>query len=148
MKLHTSTLTLDDIYDALNSAKKTGRVAEDVFFVQLKKRGSNSRFGGYLIHLGTYEQGSGPTTSRHRKNSGKYGPTTDGLWAASYDEWGWFIAGIFDRDPEAIFGQYQGRWDFNRQTDNKYLLQEEESSHDPFDPEEYEPPAERYGYDD
>lgn len=40
--------------------------------------------------------------------------------AASYSEWGNFIAGIFSREPGAYVGTYKGVDDFNAKTDNAF----------------------------
>jgi hypothetical protein len=128
MKLHTQ-LFSQDVRDALADTKLAGQMTDDVEFVQFTPRGSRSHLHGFLIQLGTYDQHSGPANSRHYKNSGQYGATSEyfqgeNIWAATYDEWGWFIARIFALDPEARFGHYRDRDDFNRQTGYKYTISE------------------------
>lgn len=104
MKLHTA-LTHGDVTRALGDVKKAGHVADDVFFVQHDVERSMSRPHGYKIQLGTYDKTSGPTRSRHYKNSG--GSGAGDVWAATYDEWGYFIERVFELDPSAIFGKYR-----------------------------------------
>jgi hypothetical protein len=126
MKLHSDSLTPKDVHDALNTAKEAGLVADDIFFVQYEQAGSHSRSHGYLIQLGTYDKTSGPTKTRHYKNSGTSGATSgyyaELVYAASYDEWGWFIAYLMAKDPEAIFGPYKGTESFNAQTNDAFVL--------------------------
>lgn len=128
MKLHTK-LYSQALRKAMADTKAAGQMTEDIEFVQFAPEGSRSHDYGYKIQLGTYDQRSGPTNSRHYKNSGSRGARSEymngeNVWAATYDEWGWFIARIFAADPDARFGEYRGRDDFNRKTKNAYLLTE------------------------
>lgn len=104
MKLHTS-LARTDVCAALRAVKADGQMAEDVMFMQLDAEGSRTHERGFKVQLGTYDPGSGPGKSRHFKNSGQYGASR--VWAATYDEWGYFIAEVFRRDPGASFGPYK-----------------------------------------
>jgi hypothetical protein len=132
MKLHT-TLSALDIRDALTRAQNAGKVARDVWFEQLDEQASRSRPNGFLIQLGTTDKSSGPGRSRHYKNSGQYGATSEWVngspvWAATYDEWGWFIAEVFRMDFGAKFGPYDGFSDFHARTGDRYLSGPEGSS--------------------
>ena len=118
MKLHTDTLTTSTIFHALADAKAKGNVARDVFLVVFHPGGSRSRQRGFEIQLGASNKTSGPTRTRHYKNSGQYG--ADSTWAASYDEWGWFIAELYLIDPNAIFGPYRGERHFHGMTEGRY----------------------------
>lgn len=120
MKLHSNTLDTFDISRALQAGKNAGLIADDIYFTQFNPAGSRKRARGFEIQLGTHDKSSGPTNSRYYKNSGNSG--ADSVWAATYDEWGWFIAYLFASDPEAIFGPYLGLDSFNQQTKNKFLL--------------------------
>lgn len=120
MKLHSDKLTDDDVREALGQAKAAGKVTQDVCMVQFMPGGSRSRARSWAIQLGTEDKTSGPTKSRHYKNSGQYGRSQ--VWAATYDEWGWFIAQLFAVDPDATFGPYLGLDSFNAQTASKYVL--------------------------
>jgi hypothetical protein len=42
------------------------------------------------------------------------------LRAASYDEWGWFLAALFRADPNAKAGPYKNEPDFHRKTEGAY----------------------------
>lgn len=121
MILYTDTIARNDVWAALNRAKWNHKVTNDIDLVQFDgpNRSRNRKFS-FKIQLGTYDKTSGPTKSRHYKNSGQYG--AGDVWAATYDEWGWFIAELFAVDPDAIFGPYKGLDSFNAQTANKYIL--------------------------
>jgi hypothetical protein len=53
-----------------------------------------------------------PGTSRVREWSGEL--------AASWTEWGWFLARVFERDPHARCGDYRGAEDFHAQTGQRF----------------------------
>ena len=126
MKLHTK-LSSHDVYDSMAVTKARGLMTKDVKFTQFIEQPSRSHPNGFLIQLGTHDKRSGPKNSRYYKNTGKRGANSgryEGypMWAATYDEWGWFIADIFDRDPDAKFGHYTSQKRFNELTNNKYQL--------------------------
>lgn len=60
-------------------------------------------------------------TGRHYPNSGGYGALHVGEMAASWTEWGWFIARVFEIDPGARVGDYKGVEDFHRQTHDRFV---------------------------
>lgn len=117
MKLHTKLLP-HEISDAFRTVKDDGDMTADIEFVQFDAENSRSHDNGYKIQLGTYDPKSGPKNSRYHKNSGQYGASD--IWAATYDEWGCFVAEIFSRDPGAKFGSYDGVDDFNAKTEDRY----------------------------
>ena len=119
MRLHT-TLTGLAVRECLFRAQVRNGVARDVGFEAITVHGSRSRDHAFEVQLGTWDKTSGPTKSRHFKNSGVNGASH--VYAASYDEWGWFIARVFQADPTAIFGPYNGLEDFNVKTKNAYTL--------------------------
>lgn len=58
-------------------------------------------------------------------------------YAASYDEWGWVLAAIYEQAPDALCGStsypvYADREDFHAKTDNKFHPE----NPDPFDPKD------------
>jgi hypothetical protein len=127
MRLHTK-LSHRQVQWALEQAKLDKHVATDIEFVKLEYYGSQSRDHAFEVQLGTYDKTSGPTNSRHYKNSGSYGATSEyfhgeNVWAATYDEWGWFIAEIFAMDPKAHWaggGGYESPADFHEKTEGKF----------------------------
>jgi len=56
--------------------------------------------------------------SRRTFNTGTYGAGAHG--AASYDDYGWFIARLFDLDPSARVAYYNGRDNFHHMTKHQY----------------------------
>lgn len=116
MRLHTNTLDMSDVHKALKTAKDNGTVAEHIHFEAFSQHGSRSHARAFEIQLGTYSKL--PGDKRRYKNSGQYGASN--IYAATYDEWGYFIKELFELDPELVFGNYRGLEDFNRQTKYAY----------------------------
>jgi hypothetical protein len=113
MKLHTDTLTRQDIRNALQSAKDAGRVDGRVYFCTLDERGSRARKHAYEVQLG-WMGDKEPGDGRRWKNSGSSG--ADSVYAAFYGEWGWFIDELYKLDPELVFGHYKTRDMFDAMT--------------------------------
>lgn len=44
-----------------------------------------------------------------------------GEMAASWTEWGWWLARLFERDPSARCGEYRGAADFHEQTNRRFM---------------------------
>jgi hypothetical protein len=140
MRLHTS-LSYANIAQALQTAQDKGLVSRDVVFAEFAgPHKSNSHPNGYRIQLGatshhlpegTVNQYGKRQKTRRVRNSGVLGASGEcDKWSATYDEWGWFMAEIFRRDTQAVFGNvggspktswgYRGAEDFHRQTGNKF----------------------------
>lgn len=64
-----------------------------------------SRFGRYYPNPGT----------------GGYDRGYQGHLAASWTEWGWFLARVFEQDPDARCGDYRGEADFHAQTGGRFV---------------------------
>lgn len=114
MRIHSDRLTTIDIKKVLNEAQASNRVPADVGFVVLSPHGSRSRKRAWEVQLGS----SSPNTrldgkERRYTHSGEH-------FAASYDEWGWFIAELFAVDTHAIVGPYTGSADFHAATDYRF----------------------------
>ena len=60
--------------------------------------GSRKRDHGFIVYL----EGSSPRRSQHDRDA----------YAATWDEWGIWIAALYDIDTEAIIGTYESREDF------------------------------------
>ena len=140
MKLHTN-LTATEVDAALHAAKRKRLIAWDVDFNVFTPGRSLTHAHGYEIHLGTNYQDSLPAgytdqngaRLRVRRLSG----TTQGTarYAATWHEWGWFMAEVFAADPGARWGQdparsarpeyawgYASEADFHRKTDGQFRL--------------------------
>jgi hypothetical protein len=120
MRLHTS-MTGTAVETALQRAKDKGKISPDVTFAVFGSGyGSRSHSRAFEIQLGTLDKTSGPKNSRHFKNTGQ--EEASRIYAATYDEWGWFIAEIFNIDPAAKFGLYDGQINFEVQTNDAYII--------------------------
>lgn len=122
MRLHSNKLTTSDIYSAMDAAKVSGNVAHHIHFSVFTDHRSRTRNKAWEIQLGTYHKL--PGDKRGWKNTGQYGADSvgngQGLYAATYDEWGYFIAELYKLDPELVFGHYKSLETFQRVTENKY----------------------------
>lgn len=98
MKVHSDNLTTADFY-------KAGAIAK-VGIVSLSPEGSRSKTHGYKVYL----TGSAKHMSQHNYS----------IRAASWDEWGYFLAHLFSVDPDAVCGPYKGISDFDSQTDWRF----------------------------
>ncbi len=62
----------------------------------------------------------------HLPNTGTNGAASydrgySGNLAASWTEWGWFLARVFEEDPDARCGDYKGAEDFHAQTHGRFI---------------------------
>lgn len=123
MRLHSDIHTWSTIREALDRAKAAGHVSPNVHIEESGIHGSRKRKAAIEIKLGTYVKIKGD--GRRYVNTGNRGADAEaGLYAATYDEWGWFIAELFAADPEATFGNYDGVTDFDSTTRFKFILPE------------------------
>lgn len=116
MRLHTDKLTTLDLNNIREAVVNAGLMDGAVHFDKLEPRGSRTRRAAFEVHLATEAKRTGD--GRRRQNSGTSGGGP--AYAATYDEWGWLISEIFERDPEAVFGNYKSRDDFHNQTHGAY----------------------------
>ncbi len=109
MRILSDVLTRESFRDILNS---TGLAREGVYVWDLTEGRSRKRARGFTLYLAaTYREGrrlsnSGPNQVRHT--------------VPTYDEWGVFLAALFDVDPNAHTSYYDGREDFHRKTRDAY----------------------------
>lgn len=124
MRIHTDTLTASDMTDAAGIAR--------VQFSRFTDHGSRSRARSFDVLL-TGE-------SRRRPNSGDRGRSGDD-YAATWDQWGVFLAVLFDRDPKMVtLSYYADAEDFHRKTADRFT-----GSGNPFDPAGWFWPADAHG---
>jgi len=101
MRIHSDTLTNRDLIDAANIAR--------VEFDRWQDKGSRQRDHAFDVTLFG--------ESRRRPNSrGNHG----GNFAATWDQWGVFLAVLFDRDPDMVTPYYDGPSDFHYKTDHRF----------------------------
>jgi hypothetical protein len=106
MRIHTSVLR----EDSLNRLD----LPEDVRLTVLSEHGSRFLARAYEVAL----RGVGSRHTR-RPNTGITGAKSD-EYAATYDDWGYFLASLYLRDSSAVAGPYKNATDFHRQTKDAY----------------------------
>lgn len=122
MKIHTSNLTARDLQLALKRSQDDHDVTPDVQFVVFGEAGTRQRLRAFEVQLGTRNKFSLKRHGgdmRRPTNTGTQGAgwnVEDRAYAATWYEWGYFIAQIFAQDPDAIVGPYKGVDDFNAKT--------------------------------
>lgn len=124
MKLHTNIHTYDSLSDALGAAKAAGLIPDHLFFDILSRHGSRSRAHAFEVRLGTHRKAPGDgrrwqNTGRHGANSVEWG---EGIYAATRDEWGHFLARVFEHDTETTCPWYSGVADFHEKTGGTYRV--------------------------
>lgn len=140
MRIHTNTIGYTQtIRNALIEQKALGRIPLHVSFKTLEQRGSRSHQFAFEVQLEAEQRDNG----RRAGNSGSYGamqPNVDG-YAATYDEWGWLLAALYELDREMVVGTpknpvYANAVAFHRKTAWTYapemLIDALENGDDPF----------------
>jgi len=112
MRLHSDIITRDDIYEATQEAGK------NVVFAEVTEHGSRARRRAFEVKL--------TGTSSRRPNSGKHGAGDLDDRAATWDEWGMFLADLFGADPDMIVGTpgrpvYDGAVNFHLATVYRFM---------------------------
>ena len=100
MDLHTNTLTYADVTEAAKRA--------DVQFSQIGKLGSRRAAHKFTITL--------TGNSRRRPNSGRGGAGDSDAYAATWDQWGQFLAYLYGIDPDMWTRSYADVWEFQEAT--------------------------------
>jgi hypothetical protein len=118
MRIHSDKLSRSNLVFALEQVVAEGRAGRGVYLAALTPHGSQKRDHAFEVRLASVAKEAG--SKRRRPNSGTRGRGGLGVWAALYDEWGWFISALFADDPDAIVGPYNGVEDFDRQTGGKF----------------------------
>lgn len=107
MKIHSNILTEQDIREAVPAGcYLAGHYAKDgVTWASVHREGSRKRQNGFTVRL----SGSSKSTMHSLPDK-----------AATWDEWGIFIAELFRRDPDAVCGRYASYDDFISKTRDEY----------------------------
>jgi hypothetical protein len=151
MKLHSNNITEQDIRDALKTEKESGRIAPTVTFKVLDPKGSRSHVRAFEVQLHSWDYV--PRDGRRRGNDGAYGAMQE-YWAATYDEWGFFLAALYRVDPNMVCGTvknpvYADEYDYTWKTAETYtlggLLAQLEQGEDPYPWVYNSPKVGRYG---
>lgn len=121
MKLQT-TLTEPEIRDCLERAHADDLPADVVFDI-FARVGSRSYPHAFEVHLASAQRDTRADGVKRKASSMAGG---GGLrYAATYDEWGMFLAAFFATDPAAKAGPYKSQDDFHRKTDYAYAARDE-----------------------
>lgn len=124
MRIHSNQLTEKQLWQALKTEQAAGRIAPSVRFKTLTTHTSQSHARAFEVQLESTHLVKGD--GRRRGNSGSYGAMNDGCnYAATYDEWGWFIARLFTLAPDTVIGSvknpmYADQDDFDTRTGLTY----------------------------
>lgn len=127
MKIHSDILNESKLYELLDSTVWKRGVRFDKF----EYAGSRQRANAFNLHLASFykrpDSDAGSDRDLHHDNSGRRwsngyagSDRANFPYGASFDEWGMFLAALFDHDTEAIAGPYRGRDDFHAQTGGVY----------------------------
>lgn len=105
MRIYTDTLTADDVTAAATSRGMRRVVAT------LEPRGARKRARAFDVHL--------TGTSSRRPNDG-HGNGSHAGYAATWDEWGMFLATLYEADPDMIAHPYTGAAHFHAATCGRF----------------------------
>lgn len=118
MRLHTDNLSPRALVAAAHDAE-----LDEVFVHVLSEHGSRTHRRAYEVRLSAFpgRDRNGKARRPMTNNASFYGAFDK---AATYDEWGFWMAQVFDRDPGARFaGAYDGAEDFHQKTRYHYSLE-------------------------
>jgi hypothetical protein len=108
MRAHSDTLTRRDFQVD----------APDEVAVDIVRTGSRARAHGFTFWL--YRLTPGANGARRRNTGTRGGERSE--FAATWDEHGELFARLFERDPRAMIGPYDGRADFHAKTQGAYSV--------------------------
>lgn len=108
MRIHTDRLTDGELCYQLACVSPWLRLES----TRHGSRKRNHAFEVSITYCGEKVKGDG----RGRTNAGTSGYNFDRPYAATWDEWGEWLALLFELDPDMIAGPYDGRDDFYAQT--------------------------------
>lgn len=117
MRIHSNVITLQDVYAARRAA------GSGVYFQDNSptEHGSRSHARAFDVKLesdGTPDDDG--TSRRRRTNGGTRGAGYDLPHAASWSDWGRFLAHLFDIDPNARATYYANASDFHAKTAGRF----------------------------
>lgn len=101
MRIHSDTLTIQNVYEAARHARAD---------LQVTEHGSRKRSHAFNVTL-TGE-------SRRRPNSGKRGAGDE--YAATWDQWGVFLSFLYNIDPLMVTPYYEDSEHFDTRTASRF----------------------------
>jgi hypothetical protein len=106
-----------------NLLKADDRLGQDLYFENLTEHGSRTHERAFNVKLWSQNRTTISGATRRRPNPGtgnRFGGM--GAYAATFDEWGYFLAALFEADPHArVVHAYSDRADFHERTNRAYL---------------------------
>lgn len=125
MRIHLNTDTPNlTLIRALRMAREAGRIAPSTDIEHVEVKSSRSHTLAVEVHLAADDKAPGErrfaNTSYQQADDDRRMP-----YAATYDEWGWFLSHLFDAHPDArAVGPrtYKNRDDFHAQTNGAFEL--------------------------
>lgn len=112
MILRTDTLSKADLYGILRQKQDEGMIGYDIE-IRVEDRRSRTHNRAFEIDLFT----TSPTQKRRPSASQR---TPNGAKGATWDEWGWFLAGVYSDDEGVQAGPYLNIDNFNVKTDYRF----------------------------
>lgn len=131
MRLHTK-LDHMDVAAAMERAKQAGHVSRDVMFMTFEPHKSRTHPQAFELRLGSWDwrlpEGTKDRTGRNMPRRRPLNTRDRSTYAATWHEWGWFMAQVFWADPDARFGDlkdwhYAGYADFMDKTEDAFDLE-------------------------
>lgn len=117
MRLHTNKVL--PFSEALTKADEVH--GTDLYFATFSDHRSTKRKRAYEVKLVAHDKQ--PGDGRRKANSGNYGAGPD--WAATFEEWGYFLKHLFAADPRMTCDWYDGEEAFHWNTYGQFLTLEE-----------------------
>lgn len=119
MRLHTDKLDRFDVAQAIVASHSTNPEGRGYMADVIEPHGSRTRDHAFEVALVGYGDRHTRARAWGQPIYGK-GEQWEAPRAATYDDWGYFIAEVFALDPDAVFGPYKGIEDFHAQTRYKF----------------------------
>lgn len=122
MRLHTDHLTKVQLCETLAQCQVAGLVGNEVTFTDyVTVHNSRTHDRAFEVKLGYFDRVEG-RTNRRQNRRGDNVP-----FAATYEEWGHFMAALFELDPAACWGSakygYNGVADFHEKTKHRFHVE-------------------------
>ena len=114
MRIHSDTLTKADLVNALQMGK-----TDEVFLLHCIEKMSRSRNHAFEVTL----RGHGKRHTRRPNNSRHGGGRSDEFMAATYEDWGWWLTFLYQRDPQMRSDYYSNAGDFHKKTNGQFVLE-------------------------
>lgn len=112
-----------------------GRLGQDLYFENLTEHGSRTHDRAFNVKIWSQNRTTISGATRKRPNPGNWlnGQRTRQCFTATFDEWGYFLAALFEADPHArVVNCYNDREHFHERTLRAYLRPEYVQCYNPW----------------